>query len=673
MAWWSGTVTATNGSANVTIVSGDPIDNLVSGNALIIGSSFNPVEIKRAYFNGTNNIIELVSAWPNATQTSQPAKSFTTDADLIPISKTLATYLSSFTKASQTDAVTGTDNTNVMTALRTKEAIQALVKSAAYLDATTSRVDHTLGRSSQIGDMGIGNYLDFRVRYSDYDTPQKCYSKGTLFGFIDGASIGIPNYSNYDYGVLTIHGQYNDYSGAKGTCQEFRYGADVWIRAFATATTWTPWTKLLKYGEQGFGTNIVGIKDVMAAWNPSTVLANLNSTGSDCHYQGMIQNHGSYAPEAWGTLSGFVSSGNNYSYTWQEFIGHSSTKWRRNATGSTTWTEWRKVLEKSDFGIGGTGGAYTRCDNANTLTGTGHYWTASEWQGSPVNGQDGRNQGYLIHQDWGTDSSYALQEFYSVNGTNLERMVRRKDFGTWTRWYAEGELHKSGSSSRALPKTDWSTNVDLNTLNGAGWWHLLGNPTNSSNFPPHAQGATAWWFIQNIVYAEGAVVQQYAYSYMTCDANGNPSNSYIFVRVWYGGSGIWSKWQKIAGPDTGFVYYDAATDKNIGAIIERGSNANGEYVKFADGTMICTHSYVENADINIQEGALYRSATISWTFPASFGAGPSPCVWGTHYASGAWVNPRLVSYGSTTFVLLCNVSFLSDNFPVHLVAIGRWR
>jgi hypothetical protein len=50
-----------------------------------------------------------------------------------------------------------------------------------------------------------------------------------------------------------------------------------------------------------------------------------------------------------------------------------------------------------------------------------------------------------------------------------------------------------------------------------------------------------------------------------------------------------------------------------GAIIERGSNANGEYVKFADGTMICV-----NPKITEVNGATAGNYTATWTLPASF-------------------------------------------------------
>lgn len=44
-----------------------------------------------------------------------------------------------------------------------------------------------------------------------------------------------------------------------------------------------------------------------------------------------------------------------------------------------------------------------------------------------------------------------------------------------------------------------------------------------------------------------------------------------------------------------------------GAVIERGSNVNGEYVRFADGTQICTHKMVTSA-----------SAAVLWTYPITF-------------------------------------------------------
>ena len=52
-----------------------------------------------------------------------------------------------------------------------------------------------------------------------------------------------------------------------------------------------------------------------------------------------------------------------------------------------------------------------------------------------------------------------------------------------------------------------------------------------------------------------------------------------------------------------------------GAIIERGSNANGEFIKYADGTMICS---VRDLTLPINSGSLDNIMETAWVFPVSF-------------------------------------------------------
>lgn len=51
------------------------------------------------------------------------------------------------------------------------------------------------------------------------------------------------------------------------------------------------------------------------------------------------------------------------------------------------------------------------------------------------------------------------------------------------------------------------------------------------------------------------------------------------------------------------------------SVIESGSNANGSYTKFADGTMICYH-YFQSLPI----GGNNRRVMFIWTYPATFSA-----------------------------------------------------
>lgn len=64
-----------------------------------------------------------------------------------------------------------------------------------------------------------------------------------------------------------------------------------------------------------------------------------------------------------------------------------------------------------------------------------------------------------------------------------------------------------------------------------------------------------------------------------------------------------------------------------GAVIERGANANGEYVRYADGTQVCTRQETVTAAIDQASGGLFvNAADVSVTHAAAFAAGSVPNV-----------------------------------------------
>jgi len=106
-----------------------------------------------------------------------------------------------------------------------------------------------------------------------------------------------------------------------------------------------------------------------------------------------------------------------------------------------------------------------------------------------------------------------------------------------------------------------------------------------------------------------------------------------------------------------------------GAIIERGSNANGEYVKYADGTMICT------AGVDHDFSTINRS---SHSYPASF-ASPQDVSAAICFESTS-SDPRHVAYAQT-FVMrntssqnwdVNNQATRAETLQVMLTAFGRW-
>jgi hypothetical protein len=109
-----------------------------------------------------------------------------------------------------------------------------------------------------------------------------------------------------------------------------------------------------------------------------------------------------------------------------------------------------------------------------------------------------------------------------------------------------------------------------------------------------------------------------------------------------------------------------------GAITERGSNANGEYVKFADGTMICTSSTAQTDTVASSFGGGFIGAEQTWTFPAPFVATPAfaPFVRGS--ASLTW---PIYNGTNTTTGRYYNAAIVSQAAKVYSgthIAIGRW-
>ena len=119
-----------------------------------------------------------------------------------------------------------------------------------------------------------------------------------------------------------------------------------------------------------------------------------------------------------------------------------------------------------------------------------------------------------------------------------------------------------------------------------------------------------------------------------------------------------------------------------GAIIERGSNANGEFVKYADGTMICITALspmLRTGDGGPVDG-FARSDTVSFTYAASFSS--VDYVAGFKVETGSTGGTDFVSFASSNTNYLANVNGISAvliTAPVagrfariKILAIGRW-
>lgn len=109
-----------------------------------------------------------------------------------------------------------------------------------------------------------------------------------------------------------------------------------------------------------------------------------------------------------------------------------------------------------------------------------------------------------------------------------------------------------------------------------------------------------------------------------------------------------------------------------GAVIETGTNANGTYIKFADGTMICRHTSAQLTTSIAVASPMYMSPLITLTFPAAFVAVPSFAV-GTVNSGGYFSLAAGDGVTNTTNWSGRVISIISTaTASLSYIAIGRW-
>ncbi|HTO32073.1 MAG TPA: hypothetical protein VL202_12965 [Pararhizobium sp.] len=100
-----------------------------------------------------------------------------------------------------------------------------------------------------------------------------------------------------------------------------------------------------------------------------------------------------------------------------------------------------------------------------------------------------------------------------------------------------------------------------------------------------------------------------------------------------------------------------------GSLVEKGSNANGEYVRFSDGTQIC---WLRNVGIT-------AGVAFTWTYPAAFSATTTTSLIGISSSSAA---SRVFGGLPGASTAVCNLWTSSTGAEVsggvNLMAIGRW-
>ena len=130
--------------------------------------------------------------------------------------------------------------------------------------------------------------------------------------------------------------------------------------------------------------------------------------------------------------------------------------------------------------------------------------------------------------------------------------------------------------------------------------------------------------------------------------------------------------------NAGTNWAGTVSESSTSAVIERGSNSNGEFIKFADGTLInLMDETASNPTTGIDIGAgYYRGSNLTKTLPAAFTntdyqfvissgrfhqVGPSSA---SEPASASQIGYNFRNNGSVN---------APENVKIFVIAIGRWH
>lgn len=214
-----------------------------------------------------------------------------------------------------------------------------------------------------------------------------------------------------------------------------------------------------------------------------------------------------------------------------------------------------------------------------------------------------------------------------------------------------------------------------------GWYEVTNVPSNTVlAISPNYRGATAAAGTYSIVPVQGYTrdLADQAKKMLndwgsTLAGLGTVSTENI-VPVAKGGTG--STTAAGAGAALGLktgAYADLVGIVSSGAIFETGSNANGNYIRFADGTQICFGFVTRACAVTNVTGSLFYGYAATITFPAAFIASPTFIC--QSYSAGVltWDG----NGGSTTSIgvpmMLSSASVPSRNFTCNYLAIGKWK
>ena len=308
-----------------------------------------------------------------------------------------------------------------------------------------------------------------------------------------------------------------------------------------------------------------------------------------------------------------------------------------DVTTSATDTTAGRLLKVGDFGVGTSseilGDHFTRLDFPNDNPSSLSVYLLGEWD-NPNFRMHGRILG-ARNSSFNTGERFLSVEINTAQraqGTNrsVHSLIRRGGFGTPSR-------------------------ISKVTYNGKDWLAIINPDT--------------WNIMSSQATFDGFVV---GHEFLAVGLN-DISNE-VPVEVAQSGNRVMLHNNQLVytqGNILGTVSQSGGVP--TGAIIERGSNANGEFVRYADGTQICWLTDTVNARaINSAFMGGFRSSGQSWSYPAAFSSTPVISVTPISASGLSGYATNTPSATNFAWSVTAVTSQGSQDRSVSLRAIGRW-
>ena len=117
-----------------------------------------------------------------------------------------------------------------------------------------------------------------------------------------------------------------------------------------------------------------------------------------------------------------------------------------------------------------------------------------------------------------------------------------------------------------------------------------------------------------------------------------------------------------------------AVNDVISGIVESGSNSNGSYIKFSDGTLICRKAVTVNASMKAWFGSLWYDDLSMGNWSHSFVDTNGPIVNATINNNQYWL--ASCAYYNQTSAGTCRIlrmNELNQSVTFNIIGFGRWK